>query len=67
MKAEILNANIPHKSQDLKDLVGDVERMHAEATVGGHKFLAYLLDMARIEATTLLRASTGPARPTSST
>lgn len=57
MKAEKLSSTVIHSSDDLRDLVNDVERLQAKATTEGHQFLAYLLDMARIEATTLLRSS----------
>ncbi len=57
MKAEKLRPTTHHSADDLRDLVSDVERLQAKATTEGHQFLAYLLDMARIEATTLLRSS----------
>lgn len=57
MKAEKLTPTSQHDTQDLRDLVSDVERLQAKATTEGHQFLAYLLDMARIEATGLLRSS----------
>ena len=57
MKAEKLRPTVQQNANDLRELVSDVERLQAQATIGGHQFLAYLLDMARIEATTLLRSS----------
>lgn len=57
MKAEKIQPSAHHSAKELRELVSDVERLQAQATIGGHQFLAYLLDMARIEATTLLRSS----------
>ncbi len=57
MKAEKLTPTAQHDTQDLRELVSDVERLQAKATIEGHQFLAYLLDMARIEASSLLRSS----------
>ena len=57
MKAEKLQPTVHSTATDLRDVVNDVERLQAKATMDGHQFLAYLLDMARIEATTLLRSS----------
>ena len=57
MKAEKLTRTAQHDAQDLRELVSDVERLQAKATTEGHQFLAYLLDMARIEATSLLRSN----------
>ncbi len=56
MKAEKLRPTVHHTAADLREVVNDVERLQAKATTDGHQFLAYLLDMARIEATTLLRS-----------
>ncbi|MEM8687785.1 MAG: hypothetical protein AAGF81_10680 [Pseudomonadota bacterium] len=42
---------------DLHELVRSIEKMQAHATKNEHKFLAYLLEMARMEAVNLLHAS----------
>ena len=57
MKAEKLTATTQHNTQELRELVSEVEKLQAKATIEGHQFLAYLLDMARIEAAGLLRSN----------
>lgn len=39
---------------DLKDLIQSIERLQAKATSSEYHFLAYLLDMSRMEAMSLL-------------
>ncbi len=56
MKAEKLEPSAHANNGDIKELLRDVERLQAKATTEGHQFLAYLLDMARIEATSLQRS-----------
>ncbi len=45
-----------NSSAELRELVRSIEKMQALATKNEYKFLAYLLEMARMEAVTLLHA-----------
>ncbi|MEM1198135.1 MAG: hypothetical protein AAGI06_02390 [Pseudomonadota bacterium] len=45
-----------NSSAELRDLVRSIEKMQALAAKNEFKFLAYLLEMARMEAVTLLHA-----------
>ena len=58
MKAEKLHQPFITTANDLRELVKRCGETAGQGNdIEGHQFLAYLLDMARIEATTLLRSS----------
>ncbi|MCP5080400.1 MAG: hypothetical protein GY948_01750 [Alphaproteobacteria bacterium] len=42
------------RKPELREMVQSLEKLQAEAVTNRHQFLAYLLDMARMEAVSLL-------------
>ena len=48
------------KSSELRELIEMIEKLQAKAVRNGDRFLAYLLDMARMEAVSLLKREDRP-------
>ena len=56
MRAEIVRLKRVTQKSETEELVLQIEQARDQAMAGEHKFLAYLLGMARIEAAAILEA-----------